>query len=249
MVRYNVIQAPAVFILETAFAQMWGFKPNIVGAFVKQKGAVRSLFWFAKNMLRYEGIREKLGPIRTHVLATGVSALNGCSYCVFGHGFALGLVHLKQTGQLFPLTERELMDLCGQSEADILTTMERALTKASLRSEVLPLERLRELWQRPGLATTKQDRDLVHLNKMFTTLNLCGVKRHIQRDQAHDQLNKDRALRDRYIALRRTERSQPAMVLSSGITSSGITSSGITVLNPADVEDPSWPSFARKTDY
>ncbi|MEL6490117.1 MAG: hypothetical protein AAFQ95_09150 [Cyanobacteria bacterium J06621_3] len=238
MARYNLIQAPAVFLLETVFTQMWGFKPKMIGSFVRQKGAVRSLFWFAKNILKYEGIREKLGPVRTHVLVTGTSALNDCPYCVFGHGFALSLAHLKQTGQLFPMTESELMALCGQSESDILATMERALIQADLRSEVLPLERIGELRLRPELAATKQDRDLVALTKMFATLNFCNNQGNVQRDQAHDQLNKDRVLRDRYIALRRAARSQPAMTQSSGVT----------VLNPADVSDNSWPSFSRQRD-
>ena len=190
MARYPLFQAPAVFILETFCAQLWGFKPNWVGPFVQQKGAVRSLWWSVQNILKYESTLEQWGRLRTHLIVLGISALNADAYLVYGHGFALSLAYLKQTGRLFPLTENDLMNLCGRSESEILTVLERALSDASLSSEVLALERASELRQQPELATTEQDHQLVHLTKMTSVLNYCAIKHSIRPDQAHDSLNK-----------------------------------------------------------
>lgn len=226
----NPFRATAVFLIESFCEQLWGFKPNFIRPLVNQKGALRSLFWFAPNMLKYEGILEKWGPIHTHVLATAISAINGCEYCTFGHAYALELAYLKETGQLFPLTERDLVALCGQTEADIVNTLEQALIAANLENEILSLQRMSELYRRPELATTHHDQQLTHLITMFATLNACGMKSNIPTDQAHDPINKNRMMRDRYIALRETERAQPTAepVINEQ-------PAGVTVLNPADI--------------
>ncbi|MEM9944749.1 MAG: hypothetical protein AAF810_01610 [Cyanobacteria bacterium P01_D01_bin.36] len=225
MALINPFQSTAVFVLETFCDQLWGFKPNLIRPLVRQKGAVRSLFWFIPNMLKYEGILERWGPIRTHLVAVHLCAINGCRYCVFGHAYALELTYLKQTGQLFPLTEHQLMNLCGQNEADILTTLQHALTEANLNGEILTLQRLGELYHRPELATTQSDHQLTHLIRLFATLNACGIKSNLQTDQAHDPINKNRAMRDRYQALRQSQQSTPANTQPTGVT----------ILNPADI--------------
>ncbi len=255
MARYNLIQSPAVFLIEAFCSQLWGFKPNIVVPLVKQKGAVRSLFWFFRNVLKYESLRERWGPMRTNLLATSISVSNACAYNTFGHGLAMQLAYLKQSGRLFPLTDSELLDLCGHSEEDIVDTLKQALTEADLSSEVLLVQRMSELRRRPELATTRQDRDLVQLFRLFDTLNFCGIKHGVRSDQAHDPINKDRALRDRYFALRASEleakelrnselkanelgsrrQSQPAFVSPASVSSARVAPPDVTVLNPADI--------------
>lgn len=230
MALTNPFRTTAIFLIESFCDQLWGFKPNLIRPFVHQKGAVRSLFWFTRNMLKYEGILERWGPIHTHLLATAISAINGCEYCTFGHAYALELAYLKQTGQLFPLTEHDLVALCGQTEADIVNTLKPALITANLEDEILSLQRTSELYRRPELATTRHDQQLTHLITMFATLNVCGMKGNIPTDQAHDPINKNRMMRDRYLALRETERAQS--------TNSQVIheqSTGVTVLNPADI--------------
>ncbi|MGD1866897.1 MAG: hypothetical protein ACFB0D_20290 [Phormidesmis sp.] len=221
----NPFRATAIFLIEIFYDQLWGFKPNIVRPVVAQKGAVRSLFWFARNSLKYASTLEQWGPLRTHLLTTSISAINGCPYSVFGQAFALQLTYLKQTGNLLPLTEREMMALCGQEEAQVLSTLEQSLSQTSLTSEILSLQRMSELRHNPTLATTEQDHQLIHLIQMFATLNTCGMRNNLPTDQAHASINKNRAMRDRYIALREAERAQPKAAQPAGVT----------VLNPADI--------------
>ncbi|MEL6938677.1 MAG: hypothetical protein AAFO84_05735 [Cyanobacteria bacterium J06598_1] len=227
MAIYSPFRAPAIFLIEAFFEQLWGFKPNFIRPFIHQKGAVRSLFWCGKNMLKYEGTLEKWSPLRTHLSAMTVSALNACPYTVFGHALAVELLYLKQTGRLFPLTEGDLVQLCGRSEEEIMSALEQALIEADLSSEILGLYRLVELRRSPEMAATEQDRDWVHLNRMFATLNTSAVKSRVSQDQAHDSINKDRGMRDRYFTQRKTERLQPAFANQSDTV----------VLNPADMTD------------
>jgi len=223
----NPFRATATFAIETFYDQLWGFKPNIVAPLVQQKGAVRSLLWAIRNTLKYTNTLERQGPLRTHLLTATISTINGCAYCTFAQAFALQLHYLQQTSTLFPLTEREIVNLCGQAKNQILSTLSRSLTHTPLESEALSLQRLSELHHSPSLATTAQDHQLAHLLKMFATLNTCGIRNHLPTDQAHSPINKNRALRDRYFTLRAAERSQPAVAQPVGIT----------VLNPADVSN------------
>lgn len=235
MSRYNLIQAPVGFLIETFYEQLWGFKPKLIRAFIRQKGAVRSLFWFIPNTLKYESTLEQWGHVHTHVLVTTLSALNDCPYSVFGHAFALGLAYLKQTGNLFPLNESEMVGFCGQSEAEILMQMSQALEVAGLSQEIMSVQRIVELRRSPELAMTKQDHRLLHLIKMFYTLNACALRANVKRDQAHDALNKDRGIRDRYITLRKSQHTQMTMVQPLSVQS---VKADTTVLNPADVAAP-----------
>ncbi|MEL6880694.1 MAG: hypothetical protein AAGM27_03155 [Cyanobacteria bacterium J06554_3] len=91
MARHNILQKVAIFLLETLGDQLWGFRPNLMAPFVVQKGAFPAVFWFLKNMPKYERILESWGPIRTHLLATEISTLNGCAYCTHGHAYAFQL--------------------------------------------------------------------------------------------------------------------------------------------------------------
>ena len=91
MARHNILQKVAIFLLETLGDQLWGFRPNLMAPFVVQKGAFPAVFWFLKNMPKYERILESWGPIRTHLLATEISTLKGCAYCTHGHAYAFQL--------------------------------------------------------------------------------------------------------------------------------------------------------------
>ena len=82
MASYNLIQAPVRGLIETFYQQLWGFKPQFVHAFIRQKGAVRSLFWFVRNTLKYENTLEQWGHVHVHVVVTMLSALDNCSYSV-----------------------------------------------------------------------------------------------------------------------------------------------------------------------
>ena len=224
-VTYTPFQKVAIYLLETLGDQLWGFRPNLIAPFVEQKGAFPALFWFVRNLPKYERMLETWGPIRTHLLATEISALSGCPYSTNGHAYALQLHYLRATEQLFPLSEADILEMMSLPDIDILARFGQALEQADLSAAILDLRRMAELRNNAALATTGKDRDILHLIKMFSTLNACGVHSNVKIDQAHDPINKNRAWRDRYAILRRAQDRMPPKTPDPEIT----------ILNPSDL--------------
>lgn len=198
----------AVYILESIGLRLWGFKPNMMRYFVLEYGSVKSVWWFVKNMPRYERILKSWGPIRTHLISTALSTLRGCSYCTYGHAYALQLQYFKQTDQLFPLGEDAIINLHGLPEEDVLSRLAQALRDANLQNEIQSLNRLaslRKMSQAERANAARNQRDdshLIHLMGMFAVLNSCGIKHQVMHDEAHDPINQDERLRFHYAARR-----------------------------------------------
>lgn len=225
----RLLQAPAIFLLETLGEHLWGFKPALMSAFVQQRGALRSVVWFLRHQPKYERILEEWGPLRTHFLVATISALNGCPYCTYGHAYALGLHYLRQHDERFPLSEAQFVALYHLRPEESQLQLTEALHSARLSGEVFYLQRVLELRQTRSLATTATDADLLHLITMFAALNRCGIACALQPDQAHDPINRNRALRDRYAALSKTA------ALTAPRASGPPVTFGRTVLSPEDL--------------
>jgi len=226
MKKHTLLQKAAISLLETLGDQLWGFRPNVIAPFVEQKGAFPAVFWILQNMLKYERILDPWGPIRTHLLVTEISTLNGCAYCTNGHAYALQLHYLKIREALFPLSEADILALHGLPDAEIIQRFEKVLEQVDLPLEILDLRRMSELWDNPALTTTQKDKDICQLITMFGVLNACGVYSKARIDQAHDPINKERIWRDRYANRRAAQQRQPAMPAEPSLT----------ILNPNDFQ-------------
>jgi len=196
-------QRIAVNILEFIGSHLWGFKPNMMRHFVLEYGSLKSVVWFVKHMPKYEKILKKWGPVRTHLVSTVLSTLRGCKYCTYGHAYALQLQYFKQTNKLFPLDESALIELHALPEEDVFRRIAAALSEAGLDSEMELLDRIGPLRDKVSTAQQNQnDEYLLHLMSMFSVLNACGIKRQVVPDEAHDPINKDKPLRERYAVAR-----------------------------------------------
>jgi hypothetical protein len=193
----------ATAILSGVAKRLWGFAPNLMPQIVEQNGPVSALYWFVRNMPRYEQTRKALGPIRTHILGTAISVLNGCRYCTYGHAYALELCYLSEHGTLFPLDEEQIIGLSKLSEQDVTAQLQQALLAAGLPHEVEVLHRLLQLRSRTVAPLDAHDRRLQHLIDMLTVLNVCGVRGKTPPDQAHDPINRNRLIKQDYAAARR----------------------------------------------
>ena len=192
----------ATVALEAVGKRLWGFKPNLMRHIVEQRGAFYALIWFVTNMPKYEYILRVWGPIRTHLVSTTISTLNGCPYCTHGHAYAFQLHYLRQYGKLFALDEAAILQLHSLGEGEVLIQLEQALIEAGLAEEIPYLQRIIELRHDVALSNTREDGHLLHLMRMFAVLNECGINGQPEIDAAHDPINKDAALRKRYAALR-----------------------------------------------
>jgi hypothetical protein len=189
-------------LLEMVGQGLWGFKPNLMQHIVEQHGAISSLSWFVKNMPKYEKILKQWGAIRTHLLASEISVLNGCPYCTYGHVYALQLHYFKANGRLMPADENEVMSWHTASEDDAIERFRQLIHSSELMSELPILERMLLLRQGVEPPTSEDDLKIAHFLQMFGFLNRCGIKGKTGHDQAHDPINKDISLRNEYSRLR-----------------------------------------------
>lgn len=202
MSDHNAFERPAVFLLESIGKRLWGFKPNFMAHFVRQKGPVQSVSWFAGTMPRYERILKDWGPLRTHLIAAAISTLNGCRYNTEGHIRAFQLHYLQIHNRLFPIDDETFYSLTILSPDEMIESLVEVLIAADLASETGPLRRAFELYVYPEKAIGHRDERMIHLIDMFADLNECSIKAGPKIDEVHDPINRDLALQDRYFALR-----------------------------------------------
>lgn len=193
-------------VLESGGHRLWGVTPRLMAPAVRQLGPLRALRWFAWNMPRYLRTLTVFGGLRTHLVGTAISLINGCPYCTYGEAYAFQLIHLRDRGFLFPLDEHAMGHLCGRPPAVIRSSLVDALQRAGLHGEVPVLDRTIALAaggddQRP---TEPDDVRLAHLVGMLGVLNSVGVTYQVRKasGEALDPVNKDCALKRRYARLR-----------------------------------------------
>jgi hypothetical protein len=197
----SALDNTASAILERLGQHLWGFRPRLMRQIVKDRGAVASLAWFATNMPGYERTLAAEGALRTHLWCVAISIENGCAYCTFGHGLALELAYVRDRGGLFALDERDLVALTTEGYDDRRASLVAAVVASGMDGEVGALGRLWDLHDGAAPVSTI-DRRMARLLGMFTVLNTCGRDGCVAPDEAHDPLNKDVTLKERYRALR-----------------------------------------------
>lgn len=195
-------------VLTGVSSKLWDLEANLMEDIVEQHGPVRSVTWFARNMPTYEKILKHWGPLRTHFLATALSVVNGCAYCSYGHAYAFQLHYFQQEGKLFPLSEQDMLDLISEGEtrsaaeeekrqSTAKQTLAQSLVDADLADEVPYMDRAFEV-RDSRTVEDEDDKRLLHLADMFAWLNSCGINGGTAPDGAHDPINKERELQERY---------------------------------------------------
>ncbi len=197
------LQQGATAALEGIGKRLWGFPPSLMAPIVRQLGPLRALRWAIWNMPRYERTLKRFGGLRTHLLCTVISLINGCPYCTYGHAYAFHLIHLRERGYMFPLDEHAIGQLRGMAPAVVRHHLVEALRKVNLHDEVPRLERVIALTAAEDRRPTEPDDvRLAHLVRMFAVLNSVGISSRTAPDQAHDPINKNAPLKQLYAGLR-----------------------------------------------
>ncbi len=203
----NVGDKAAIKTLQAVSGGLWNLKANLMVDIVDQHGPARSLGWFATNMPKYERILKRWGPLRTHYLASVISALNGCGYCTYGHAYAFNLHFFDRQGRVFPLDEDQMMNAGSLDRHSIVSLFQSALNAGGMSEEIPWVERTIELYDSRVANTAHAEADdageaddkaIFHLVDMFAWLNACGIQGGTEPDEAHDPINKNTELRTRY---------------------------------------------------
>jgi hypothetical protein len=192
----------AVGVLEGLGKWLWGFEPRLMHSIVTELGPVRSLAWFVANMPRYEITRRMLGPLRTNLAGTVISLYNGCRYCAFGQGYAVELIYLKERDRVFPVSADEMSTWIGLPPAELRNRLFGVLERADLHGEMIWVDRTLAQVRGEQRPVDRHEARIPHLIRMFAMLNGVANANDTEPDEAHDPINKNRALKARNAALR-----------------------------------------------
>ena len=183
--------------------QMWGFSPRMVTGVVRDRGALRALAWFAANMPRYLVTMRVLGPVRTHLSGAAISLHNHCRYCAYGQIYSLELIHLRDTGRLFPLDATRLEGLLHLPPRQLGLRLRRVLHEAGLHAEAAWVDLTLAFAAGEQHPIDDDEVRLAHLVEMVTEMNRMALAGGFPPDGAQDPVNKDEALKARHAELRR----------------------------------------------
>jgi hypothetical protein len=188
-------------LLEALCRAMWGFAPRMIPHVVRRLGPGRSMLWFAANMPRLLWTMHVLGHMRTHLAVVTISLHNGCTYCAYGHAFALELIYLRDRGHLFPVAARTIASWQDVERRELARRLRNVLQEAGLHAETLGVDRALALVDGAGPADADEAR-IAHLVGMIGRMNRIAVESGVEPDEAQNPINKDVVLKRRYAQLR-----------------------------------------------
>jgi alkylhydroperoxidase family enzyme len=145
---------------------------------------------------------QVLGPLRTHLAAVAISLHNGCTYCAYGHAYALELIYLRDRGRLFPVDARTLADWKDVPVRELGQRLRRVLQEAGLHAETLWVDRTLALAAGLTRPVDVDEARIAHLVRMLGRMNRIAVEAGVEPDEAQNPINKDRALKEQYAELR-----------------------------------------------
>jgi hypothetical protein len=181
--------------------RMWGVGAIILPEIVRQFGPVGGVRWFVRNLPPYERAIKEIGGERTNLICCAASLFNGCAYCTHACARAFQLYYFDRSGKLFPLDDHQIISLIELPDTEALDKLDGALKEAGLDEEVTLIRRLYEI-KLEGSEPKSDDAFLVHAIHMFDDLNFCSIDGQLGADEAHDRINRDIGLQQRYAAAR-----------------------------------------------
>jgi hypothetical protein len=181
---------------------LWGFSPRMIPHIVHRMGPLRALGWFAANFPRYLVTLHVLGPVRFHLACVAISLHNNCTYCAFGHAYALELVYLRDRDRLFPLDARTLAGWLDLEPRELERRLHGVLREAGLHVEALWVDHTLALARGTQLPVDRLEARIAHLVGMLGTINKIAVENRVEPDEAQNPVNKNTAIKARYAQLR-----------------------------------------------
>jgi hypothetical protein len=181
---------------------LWGFSPRMIPHIVHRMGPLRALVWFAVNFPRYLWSLHVLGPVRFHLACVAISLHNNCTYCAFGHAYALELVYLRDRDRLFPLDARTLAGWLDLEPRELERRLHGVLHEAGLHVEAMWVDRTLALACGVQQPVDSVEARLAHLVRMLGTINKIAVDSKVEPDEAQNPVNKNSEIKARYAELR-----------------------------------------------
>lgn len=200
----NRLEGLVTRVLHALCRALWGYSPRMIPHIVHRMGPVRAVVWFAANMPRYLMTMHVLGPLRFHLACMAISLHNNCTYCAFGHAYALELIYLRDRDRLFPVDARTLARWLDLPPRELTRRLHAVLREAGLPVEALWVDRTLTLAGGDHQPMDEQEARIAHLVHMLATMNRIAIESGVEPDEAQNPINKDTAIKERCAALRAT---------------------------------------------
>ena len=155
------------------------------------------------HLLQYERIIQEWGPLKTNLVASVVSNLNGSIENAKSHSRAFQLHFLAQTEGVFALDDADVLILFELRPGDMVEKLAEALLEANLPDEAEILRRSFELYVYPQKASGYIDGKAVHLIKLLNARDGAKCASSVLKDQYEDPILYDPDLKRRYAELRK----------------------------------------------
>jgi hypothetical protein len=188
-------------LLEAMCRMVWGFAPRMISHIVHRLGPGHAMLWIGANMPRMLWTMHVLGPLRTHLAAMAISLHYGCTYCTYGHAFALELIYLRDRGHLFPVDAHTIATWWNIESRTLARRLRTVLQDAGLHAETLWVDRTLALADGVG-PTDRDEVRVTGLVRMLGVMTRIAIEAGIEPDEAQNPINKNAALKQRYAELR-----------------------------------------------
>jgi alkylhydroperoxidase family enzyme len=188
--------------LEAMCRSLFGYTPRVLPHAVHRIGPFAALRWFSINIPRYLITMRVLGPVRTHVAAIVISLYNGCTYCAFGHAYALELVYLRDHDRLFPLDARTIAGWLHLEPRELANRMHLLLQDAGLHVEALWVDRTLGLVTGAHQPMDPDEARIARLVRIVSMVNRMAIESGVAPDEAQNPINKDAAIKALHAELR-----------------------------------------------
>lgn len=199
---HNGLERLVTGLLAALCRALWGFTPRMIPHIVHRLGPGRALAWFVANMPRYLWTLHVLGPVRTHLAAVAISLHNSCTYCAYGHAYALELIYLRDRGRLFPVDAATLAGWRDLPSRELGSRLRRALQEAGLHVETLWVDRTLALARGEQQPVDGTEVRIAHMVRMLGRMNRIAAEAGVEPDEAQNPVNKNGALKARHAQLR-----------------------------------------------
>lgn len=193
---------------------------DFVEEMVKSFGPRGYLAWMKMGATVIPVLSKAFGPtIGQHLIGIG-AMWNGCTYCGRGHTMAGNLIHFKETGELFPLDEHDIIPLQRMTDAEIVERLKTILA-APEHARALQLF-LRQLELKNGTAgsPTPDDEALKLSIAAWDWTTECTIMLEHEEVPVAAPISKDKENTRRYLEARAKERARRGDPTVRGATTS-----------------------------
>lgn len=175
---------------------------------IERYGLLGLMKWGARVDANVAASSAALGEAATQFHMALAGMFYGCTFCSRGHLYAANLYYFRDTGQLFPISEHDIVPLMDKRDSEIIAYLDEVLAASPEVSEfVVNAKRQLALAHDEVEPETDVDGHLAALNGSWDWITYCTVPvGYVEEVTPQAKIARDKALIARYQAARTAAR-------------------------------------------